>query len=145
MSVLVEKQEPEHNQRQSEDNQGRSSFLGKFKPLLEYRQLPILCKKSKNEPITLGQLYRNEISINSSNSETSSNVSDNEVMTDLCDCKSKSVISLRSLYSNYDVSIDDQSTFETKLNAHAQSYQTNKKIMPENFSIMFDSRVGEFV
>lgn len=148
--MIEEKQEIETVRETSDGNQGRSNFRKKiFKPFLEYRQLPKLSsfkgKKHKQEPtLTLGQIYRDEISVSTVTFEDDSeNSSDGDVDFASCECRLKSARSVRSLLSfNSQYFVNEQSSFEDKLQAHAQSFQLKT---PLHLSIMYDTRVGEFV
>lgn len=113
-----------------------------FKPFLEYRQLPILSPFKGQEPtLTLGQIYRDEVSTVTFN--VSESDSDNEIDFASCECKLKSSRSVRSLLSfDSRCFVDEQSSFEDKLTAHAQAYLIKA---PLHLSIMYDNRVGEFV
>lgn len=136
-------------------NQGRSRFARRmFKPFLEYRQLPILSpfrgkstkqratlaleQISQNSTLTLGQIYREEVStVTFADSDSDS---DDEINTLSCECTLKNSRSLLNFDSQ--CFVDEQSSFEDKLTAHAQSYQLKA---PLHLSIMYDNRVGEFV
>lgn len=144
--------ECENIKEQPDENQGRSFVFGRriFKPLLEYRQLPILSpfklRKVRNEPLTLGQLYKNDFIVSASvakNCETSSESEDDDRLAE-CECTQRNKISMRSLQSCDNFFDGDEDSFERKLNAHAKSFQS-KPFAPLHLSIMFDNRVGEFV
>lgn len=141
--VDVQKQEPESIKQ----NQGRWSsvvnksdagIFGRFKPFLEYRQLVLLRKTAVVEPMTLGQLYKNEIFTNNE-SETSSESGDNEIV-DVCECNQRNNI-MRSLFGCNNCVNREQDSFEAKLNAHARSCRA----APLPLTVLFDNRAGELV
>lgn len=130
---------------QSDGNQGRSYFRRKiFKPLLEYRQLPKLSpvnvQKTEIEPFTLGQIYKNDVFVDTFEDSDEEQTNDDDSS---CDCQLKNSISVRSLINCDQYIFDRQSTFEEKLLSHAQAYQSKTNLLP--LSIMYDNRVGEFV
>lgn len=139
--LIVEEQIDEAVPVETDGNQGKSSrgFGRKlFKPFLEYRQLPKLSpfngkrKIGQIEPLTLGQIYRDEVFVSTIICDE-----DNDEDFVTCDCKMKTSRSLMSCNRYF---FDEHSSFEDKLNAHAQSYQKKASLR-----IMYDNRMGELV
>lgn len=148
--LQIVRNESKQVQLESGDHQGKFPEIIRlrrklFRPLLEYRQLPLRSRKCMNVPLTLGQLYKNEISTEFIDCVSSSDEEISEDGVDDCkQCTERSKISVKSFVRNQNYFDDTQDSFEMKLSSHT-NLSMKRKVVPLDLKVLFDNRVGEYV